>query len=187
MDRRQLLAHVGAGTTVAIGGCLRFVGPTDEPQGAGTPTADIRPCPPYSVDRDRVVCSHTVDTDTASVYLDPEPQTGTLAEDIPAEEITLTLYNQSATGLRFNPTSWRIHHRADADWTELEREVVGDGVVTVPPNDTYTWSFLEAVESIRDDPELDPGPHAAEIGVPDPGSDDEWVACIALVRFKSAE
>ena len=61
---------------------------------------------------------------------------------------------------------------------QLQQEFVGDGVVSVSPNDVHTWSLLEAVESIQNDTTFKSGQYAAEIGVPDPESDDDWIACI---------
>lgn len=151
-----------------------------------SPVIDDQPCPPYATDRDRAVCSHTVDLDTASVYLAPDAPSSTLNDGTPVDGITLTLYNQSGTDLRFNPHSWRIWYRSDAGWSELDQQQAGDGVVTVSANSNYAWSFLEAVESIRDDPELNPGLYASEIDVPDPDT-DEWIACIAVIRFEPAE
>lgn len=185
MNRRRFLAHVGAGTVVAVGGCLGATGTRSDSDGTIRPAMDAQPCPPFSIDRDRAVCSHTVDRDTASVYLDPEPHSSTLNDGTPAEEITLTLHNQSATDLRFNPHSWRIWHQSDSDWTELQQHSTGDGVVTVHTSNTYTWSFLEAVESIQAEPEVHAGLYAGEISVPAPATDD-WIACIALVRFEPA-
>ena len=52
------------------------------------------------------------------------------------------------------------------------------------PRGTRSWSLLEAVESVRSDPDLDPGRYAAELGVPDPAGDG-WVACIAFVRLEA--
>lgn len=191
MNRRHLLARVTAGAVVAAAGCLDHANPsggTDEPTHSSTdePThssIDSQPCPPYAIDRDRVICSWTVDPDETTVSLEPEPRTAPLDGTAPGAGVTLTLHNRSATEFQFNPYSWSIWHRGGDGWTELEQEIVGDGVVTVAANDTYTWSFLDAVESIRDDPTFEAGLYAAEMAVPDPEHDDEWVACIALVRF----
>lgn len=187
MNRRHFLAHVGAGTIIVAGGCLENTNAAGNATGTPRPTIDGQPCPPYAIDRDRTVCSHTIDPNTASVYLASDPQSSTLDEGTPVDEVTLTLYNQSATDLTFNPHSWRIWHRSNGDWSELDKQLAGDGVVTVSANDTYTWSFLEAVQTIREDPELNPGLYAAEIGTPHPDTADEWVACIALTQFKPSE
>jgi hypothetical protein len=121
------------------------------------------------------------------VYLTPDPRSSPLDDGTPVDEITLTLYNQSSTDLGFNPHSRRIWHLSDGDWSELDRQQSGDGVVTVAANGTDTWSFLETIETSQDDPELNPGRYAAEIGVPDPDTADGWVACIALIRFEPSE
>lgn len=186
MHRRHLLAHISAGTAVAVGGCLGTTDAADKSEETTSPDVDAHPCPSYSNDRNRTVCSRTVDTDTASVYLNPTPQTSALSDGTPADEITLTLHNQSSTELRFNPYSWRIWHQSETDWIELQQQHVGGGVVTVSPHDTHTWSFLAAVESIRNDPTFKPGLYAAGISVPDPESDN-WVDCIGLVRLESSK
>jgi len=187
MNRRRFLGLVGSGTAVVAGGCLESADAAGTASRTPQPTADEQPCPPYPTDRDRTVCSHTVTSDTASVYLTPDPRSSPLDDGTPVDEITLTLYNQSSTDLRFNPHSWRIWHLSDGDWSELDRQQSGDGVVTVAANGTDTWSFLETIETSQDDPELNPGRYAAEIGVPDPDTADGWVACIALIRFEPSE
>lgn len=187
MDRRHFLARVGAGTAVLAGGCLEDANAASDTTETPRPTIDEQLCPPYTIDRDHAVCSKTVDSDTTPVYLDVAPRSSTLDDGTPAEETTLTLYNQSDTDLRFNPHSWRIRHLSDDDWTALNQQLVGDGVATVSAGTTHTWSFVEVVASIRDDSELNPGLYAAEIGVPDPVTNDEWIACIALVRFEASE
>lgn len=151
-----------------------------------TANCDIedRPCPPYETNHDSAVCSHVVDTDAVTVYLAPNPACGTVQDGRPVDEIRLTFYNHSETELTFNPHSWSIRRHSDADWAELHQESSGGGKVSVSPDGTYSWSFVEAVESIRSDPELEPGLYAAELGVPDPGNRDRWVACIALVQLE---
>lgn len=197
MNRRYFLAHLGAGTAVVAGGCLgstdatgpeepsRSPGATGTATGTPRPTIEGQSCPPYATSHDRAVCSHTVNADTASVYLTPDPQTSPLDDGAPVNEITL--HNQFDTDLRFNPSTWRIWRLTDGDWSELEKQWSGHGVVTVPADDTYTWSFMEAVKSIQEEPNLNPGLYAAEIAVPDPDSINDWVGCIALMRFRRPE
>lgn len=208
MDRRRLLAICSSIPVVA--GCTgqstdNDVSPTrtsdtgsptvtstqtsasDRTGGTETPETctetDGQPCPPFATARHRAVCSHTVEPNSASVYMDPHPGCSTLKNGTPGEEITLTVYNQSSQDLSFNPYSWRIWHGGGGEWTELEQEVSGGGRVTVAARGTHTWSFLEAVESIQEEPALESGRYGAEIGVSDPRNSDVRVALIALVRL----
>lgn len=204
MKRRHVLAQISAGAVVGLAGCISGAESSGAPDSqpspdqaspSPTPTTDgptqAAPavaeysCPPYDTDHERAVCSHTVDTDSEPVYLEPTPSQSTLDDGIPSEEITLTLYNQSASDLTFNPHSWRIRHTEDTGWTELDQQISGNGKLTVSPDETYSWSFTEAVESIREDPTFETGVYAAELGVPDPDQNDAWVACIALVKLGS--
>lgn len=214
MNRRSLLALVGAGSLTAFMGCLEGTEtPADEEEAASpsdgstegtgststdsvedTDTAnpentdlDEQSCPPYETQRDRAVCSHTVNTDTATVYLDADPNKSGLTDGKPDGEITLTLHNQSSSDLTFNPNSWEIGFNRGSEWEEFQRQKSGDGDVTVPADETHSWSLMDAVESIQDNPDLEPGVYAAELGVPDPETSDEWIACIALVQLNSSE
>lgn len=184
MHRRRLLVTLCAGAIGAIAGCSGD-GDSSTPT-ADVPTIDEQDCPPYAIDLDGAVCSHTVESTNAAVYLDANPTTAVLSNGTPTSEITLTLHNESTTDLEFNPHTWTISRRLDSGWQPLEEEIAGDEKVTLAGGETYSWSFVEAVESIRTDPTLDPGLYAAEIGVPDPRSNEAWLACIALVRLTTA-
>ena len=191
MNRRRLLAALpiwfAAGCTGAPAG--GDDAPDDAPTGSDgtepTPTAGGRRCPPFETARDRAVCSHTVERD-ASVFLAATPERSRLDDGTPAEEVMLTLHNRSDVELSFNPHSWRVHHDGGDGWTQLARETAGDGKTTVTPGGTRSSSLLEAVDSVRSDPDLnlDPGRYAAELGTPDPAGDGR-VACIAFVRLEA--
>lgn len=191
MNRRHVLALIGAGATLGLAGCLGDAetpgnddGATGStPESPQSPGAPDEPCPPYETSRDRAVCSHTVETESTAVSLEPRPDQRALDDGVPAEELSLTLHNRSASELTFNPHSWRIRHRSESGWRELDRQRSGDGRLVLSPGDSHSWSFTGAVESIQADPELQPGLYAAEIGVPDPETGSGWVACIALVRL----
>lgn len=211
MERRRLLA-ICASTSVGAGCSDLSFNPTDSstdtpetptPTDTVTDTPSItetrdedgtkstkiadQPCPPFDTPRARAVCSHTVNADSAAVYLKPNPEHRPLDNGSPADEISLTFHNQSSKERTFNPNSWRIWHTPGTGWEELQPETTGDGEVTVQPDETHTWSFMEAVESIRSEPELEPGLYGAEIGVPDRETSSEWVACIALVQLNTDE
>lgn len=203
MKRRHVLARIGAGMTVGIAGCIGGTDTSDDRQdrndsrpeanpstetqdgnpnsGASTTPLDDQPCPPSDTDREKAICSHTDAADSAPVYLEPDPNEGTLVEGLPDQDITLTLYNQSSTDLRFNPHSWRIWNRSDSGWQEFEQGVSADGSQTLEADGTRSWSLTEAVTAIQQDPVFEPGLVAASIGVPDPGSSDGWISCVALV------
>lgn len=196
MNRRDLLFSIGVASVIGIAGCL---GDAETPNGPETDTesnrnaattpsdGDDKRCPPYETERDRAVCSHTVDPDTEAVYIEATPKGSTLKDGTPGDDITLTLYNQSDHDLVFNPHSWRIWHNSETGWEELQQELSGNGRRTTSPNATHSWSFMEAVESIQEEPILEPGLYAAELGVPSPESSDDWIACVALVELDSAE
>lgn len=181
MNRRRFVAQLGAGTAIGSSGCLEHIGVLGTSSSITT-----EPCPPFATDADHAVCSHTVSPDTATVYLSPDPETSSLDSGTPAHEITLTLYNHSSTELRFNPHSWRIWSKAIDGWSSLEQQQSGNGVVAVGAQDAFTWSFTEAVESVRLDPTLNPGLYAAELSVPAPTSEGR-VACIAVVKLTGAD
>lgn len=195
MDRRDLLASIGAGSTIGLAGCLGDVeiltSPASRTDLDGSETSDLPevadlPCPPYETDRDRSICSHVGDTDTEAVSLIARPERSTLDDGIPTEDITLTFHNQSASDLRFNPHSWRFWHHSDGEWTQLSQNVSANGLLTVSAGATYSWSFSDAIGSIQPNPTLETGLYAAEIGVPDPHS-DQWIGCMALVQFDTGE
>lgn len=184
MQRRRLLATVASGVAATSAGCLGIgatsEGEPDDSTPAQPAIAD-QPCPPTATDRDSAVCSHTVDTESASVYLAANPRSATLDDGTTTAEITLRLHNESPRDLTFNPHSWTLSWKGDDGWETMEEELVGDGRVTVPPEGTHDWSFVDVVTAIRDEPALDAGLYAAEIGVPD--ADGDWLACIALVQL----
>ncbi|ELY87702.1 hypothetical protein C483_17423 [Natrialba hulunbeirensis JCM 10989] len=109
-----------------------------------------------------------------------------MADGIPETEISLTLRNNSASELTFNPYSWHIRTNTGADWHDIQQDRAGNGTLTVPAGETQTWSLVDAVTAVRDDPELEPGLYAAELTVPAPTREDDSIACIALVRLDAA-
>lgn len=193
MNRRDLLTHIVVGSVVGIPGCLGDAEtPDDGNESDGdvdstNPEIDDQPCSPYEADRDSAVCSHTVDPDAASVYIEPTPESSTLDDGTPVDDITLTFYNQSSSELTVNPHSWSIWYTPETEWEELHQELSGDGHLTVSPGNTHSWSFVEAVEAIQEEPDLEPGLYAAELGVPDPENSDDRIACIAFVQLDSAQ
>lgn len=201
MKRRHLLARAGIGSVGSLAGCLGSAEPSGESEertrtdvdeddaerDRAAPAIDDRPCPPYDTVRDRAVCSHTVDPETAPVSLEPSPERSVLADGRPADEIALTLSNRSTRPLTVNPYSWTVWHDSGTGWEAFWQEYSITGHRTVSPGDSLSWTFAEAVESVRRDPELEPGLYAVELGVPKPSRGGEWIGCIALVRLESPE
>jgi hypothetical protein len=185
MDRRGLLAAI-AGAAAGGAGCLggartgakRSRESTD--RRSDVPLSEY-PCPPYAADGE-AVCSHTVDTDEAEVYLLPSERT--TAE--PREELRFTLYNRSSRSLVFNPYQWTISERSSDGWEAIERTVAGDGKLTLAPDDRHSWSAREIVEYVRPTFRFSPDDYAVEIGVPSPGGDD-WLACVSVFRVVAEE
>lgn len=149
-------------------------GPT---RGAGDgPTRDDAGCPPYAPDADGAVCSHTVDTDAAPVFLLPSP---TVADSVDA--LDLTLHNDSPSPLEFNPYSWTLHERRDDGWTRIDRQSSGSGTVTVDAGATHRWPFAVVLTYFGTEAPLPPGDYAAELPVPD---GDDWLRCVAVFELR---
>lgn len=183
MKRREVLAAACVGLA-GLSGC-----PDDapdlprtggEPSGSpGPPPLSTYGCPPYGADGGNVVCSHTVAVDAASVYLLPSERTA----QWPDEPLELTLFNGSSAELEFNPYSWTIRVEGESEWAQLDREVVGDGRLTVAPGTHHRWTLREAVDAITRDASLEPGTYTAEITVPDPDG-PAGLTCLALFRLE---
>ena len=203
MKRRQLIAGVCGGSIATVVGCLGSADWSAEPDERGSnadgaetddrdgersiPAIDDLSCPPFETVRDRAVCSHTDGADAAPIALEPSTERAVLEDGRPVEEITLTLTNRSTRPITVNPYSWTVRVDSGSGWTAFWREYTADSRRTVPPNEDHSWSFTDVVESVRHEPVLEPGLYAAELGVPDPGSDREWIGCIALVALEAAE
>ena len=183
MKRRDVLVSACA-SVAGFAGCSSFASnprPSDasSPGGTGTPTTPLSEydCPPHRSGEEPVVCSHTVDTDTASVYLLPGTGTG------PGTE--LVLHNESAAELEFNPYEWSVLERRSSGWTAIEKRTAGNARLVVAPGETHAWTFEEVVGYVDKRATLDAGTYAASISVPDSGGSD-WIRCLALVRLGQA-
>jgi len=180
--RRDVL--LTGGTVLAtLSGCAGRPGSITEPTpGTRTPPPPAAlaeyDCLPHKPVHGRTVCSQTVDTDSAPVYLSPSDP---VAADPAA--LDLTLHNDSGNDLRFNSYSWTMWTDGASGWEKVERLSSGSGVVTVAAGETHTWTFEEAVRSINDEVTLAPGVYTATIPVPIPG-EDGWMACLALVGLR---
>ncbi|WP_435101318.1 hypothetical protein [Halarchaeum sp. P4] len=177
MERRLFVAGVCAALAGGAGCTIRQ---SDAAKTGSTTTA--RPlsaydCPPHDRHAEPIVCSHTVDTDSASVYLLPSASTADAATGV-----ELTLHNDSASALEFNPYQWSVVQQDGAAWTPVEKRIAGDGRVVLDPGETQTWTFADVVGFINDRFLIDPGTYTASIGVPNPDGDD-WLRCLALFRL----
>jgi len=174
-SRRAVLCSAGAGIAL-LSGCTSFgseqsTDPTTSPVSADE-IASFE-CPP-SGDGDATVCSQTVKTGVASVYLLPSPTVG----DAP-DSLELTLMNESETDLTFNPYTWSVWKKSASGWSEIEQQSSGDGNMTVPAGDSETWTVETVVGYINESAPLNPGAYSAAIDVPDPDGDD-WKICVAV-------
>jgi len=134
---------------------------------------------------DDAVCSHTVDPESAPVYLEATPSRSTLADGMPSEEVSLTLYNQFDTDITFNPHSWTVRRRSEEEWQKVRFQSTGDGTATLSSGESRSWTLTQVVESHREDAKFEPGTYTAEIGVPRPETDG-WISCIATIRLESS-
>ncbi|SFB74508.1 hypothetical protein SAMN05444422_101668 [Halobiforma haloterrestris] len=198
MHRRRVLERASFGALLGLAGCLGENNTADDPSDtestasmddteSAIPDIDAQSCPPYETDHDRVVCSHTVDPDSATVFLEPSPRRSTVVDGTPESEVTLTLHNRSDSELTFNPYSWQLRSDSGSGWRELQQDRAGNGTLTVSAGETHTWSLVDAVTAVREEPDLDPGLYAMELTVPDPERESDRIACIALVRLEAGE
>lgn len=174
-----MLSLAGAVVGSALAGCsdrTRTSTPNDDQPASPAPIESYG-CPPGASERTDVVCSHTVDTDDASVYLLPSERTASTPESL-----DLTLHNDSTTDLAFNPHSWTVRRELTTGWERLERRSQGDGRLVVGSGETHTWTFAEVVDTIDSEATLEPGTYTAERSVPDPTGSD-WLDCVALFRL----
>lgn len=130
MERRTFLAAT-CGSMAGFAGCSH--GGTEQ----GTPTTTPAPisaysCPPNESYSGSAVCSHTVETAAASVYLLPSQ---TMVDSSTAT-VELTLHNEPSTELAFNPHQWSIPRQTHSGWVSVEQRTSGDGVLTLPPGET---------------------------------------------------
>lgn len=176
MKRREMLAAASA-SMVGFAGCA--IGATEQETPTTTPTPlSEYDCPPHDSYAGAAVCSHTVDTESANVYLLPSKST----VDASTGTVELTLHNESSTELAFNPYQWSIMMKSSSGWEPIEKRSSGDGRLTLTSGDTHTWMFGEVVGFINEKVTVDTGTYTAGISVPNPG-DSDWIRCIALFRL----
>jgi len=176
MKRRDLLV---AASTVAAGlsGCARNA---SQPDGTTSPASTTIPlseyeCPPDNPTEDPVVCSHTVDTDAADIYLLTDQTTQ-------SETPTLTLHNDSSSDLEFNPFQWMVMQQQSSGWVPIEKRSSGNGRLVVASGGTHSWTFEEVVNYINEQLTVDAGTYTASIDIPNPNGSN-WIRCVGLVRL----
>lgn len=169
MQRRDVLAATCA-SMAGLAGCALG-------QGSQTPLSEYD-CPPHDSATGSVVCSQTVDTSSASVYLLPSETT----VDASSGTVELTLHNQSSAELEFNPSQWSIMQQSASGWEPIEQRVSGDGQRILSPRGSHTWTFGEVVDLINETVTVDSGTYTAGINVPNPDGSD-WIHCLALFRL----
>lgn len=182
MKRRSLLALIGG--TVAASGCISSgdTGTTPAITDPDPKALSRYPCPPYAAPGDlRAVCSHTVNTDKANVYLLPSPT----KTAFPRDELQFTIYNKSASVLNdFNPYEWSIWKVTEGEWTKVKRRSFGSGKIDLSPGQHKTWDANEVIGFVNSSFQFTVGVYAVEISVPYP-SNNTWTRCIALFRILS--
>ena len=87
-------------------------------------------CP--SVSADSVIC-HPKD-DGAAIWLEPE----SITHELPIEEITFTLHNDSGEALDWNPCKWKLYARTDGDWKFVAPDGYSMPASSLPPGESQT-------------------------------------------------
>lgn len=177
--RRAVLSSAGTGITL-LGGCTSF-GSEQSTNQTTTPVSTDElasfECPPYG-DGDKTVCSQTVNTDAASVYLLPSPTVG----DAP-DSLELTLKNESETELTFNPYSWSVWKKSASGWSKIEQQSSGGGKLTIAAGHSEMWTVETVVGYINESAVLDAGAYSAAIDIPDPAGDD-LITCLVVFGIR---
>lgn len=107
------------------------------------------------------MCSHTVDTDAADIYLLTEPTTR-------SEAPTLTLHNDSSSDLEFNPFQWTVMQQQPSGWVPVEKRSSGNGRLVVAAGETRSWTFGAVVNYINEQVTFDAGTYTTSIDIPNP-------------------
>lgn len=153
---RRTFVSVLVPAIAAVAGCSSSSSPSVSEQ----PIAEYG-CPPAGVDESGLDCSQMDEGADAEVLLEPSPESAT----DPAE-ITLTLRNESAEQLEFNPASWQLWVEQNGDWERIEQTTIGDAYDELPAGESRTWTAADVPELIRgDDFSFDPGTYLAAISI----------------------
>jgi hypothetical protein len=160
-----------------------LAGCSSDVTGPGTSTITQTPlskydCPPHDSYSGAAVCSHTVEIESANIYL----LSSQTAVDASTGTVELTLHNKSSSELAFNPYQWSIMMKSFAGWNPIEKRSSGNGRLTLSPGETHTWTFREVVNFINEEATVDTGTYTAGIDVENLDGSD-WIRCIALFRL----
>ncbi len=184
MKRRDLLTTACV-TIAGLAGCLgdatesknRTKVPSTKSTTSSVSISEYK-CPPHKIRSGPSVCSQTVETESASVYLLPSKTT----VDVDTKTLELTLHNNSSTDLEFNPYEWTIVRKSSTGWDPIAKDTNGNGRLTVDSGDTHAWTLDDVVGYVTEDTSLKQGTYTAEISVPNP-TGSNWIRCIALFRL----
>lgn len=188
-EHRITDTHTGRNTTDVHASEDGRSTPTGEP---GRETTTAWDCPPFDTGADRTVCARAGSSAGPVALTVAHPDWTVDTTDDVVEANVVTLHNASSASLRFNPHAWELHERTAGGWSSIEREAVGDGVVTVEPDTTYRWSVSRVPHpspNVEDTAyvtaDIDPGTYAFLVRVPEPTGDGR-VAHLAVFRLSVA-
>jgi hypothetical protein len=146
MHRRIVLLAIGS-AVAGTAGCLASPPtggtPTDTPGDGGPddgdPFAD-EPCPSFAESADRTVCAHTLDPETADVYLTVSEQVfAPTTGDDSVETLRFVLHNDSETRFGMNPYAWGIERRTEDGWSHVAPDAHIEPWTYVEPGETRDW------------------------------------------------
>ncbi|WP_248516538.1 COG1470 family protein [Salinarchaeum laminariae] len=139
-------------------------------------------CPPFEGGEDwkPTVCSHTVDTAAAEIFLQPSVE----RIDDPGE-LTFTLTNDSDRTLHVDPWDWALRTQGSDGWRAIEYTGgIASGSLELPPGETHEWDAMEIADYFADwQFEFPPGTYLAGVRVADPGPAN-WMRHAALFRIE---
>lgn len=158
MKRRTTLKRLGAMvSTISATGCLgmnSFSGGSNETNTttrsstetmtkhttASSSLFEGQPCPSFDTSSERTVCYHTVDTETAPVYLVPNPEHLTVGTDETViKTVEFTLYNRSQQSFVIEPPRWKICRNEKECWSLTASGTGETDVLIVPPGEQHRW------------------------------------------------
>lgn len=159
MNRREALAHLGAGVLAGVGGCLsgpepggNGVTPTDEdPSGTATPTpgsttgtatpigqpADESTVLPRRRGIDRVVWYEDVEDTSEGLFLEPE----TTETVLPSGDLSIHLRNRTERRFVTNYYGWALYRRENDRWYYVAPLSVPQPAMTLYGGRSHTWTL----------------------------------------------
>ena len=160
MKRREALQLVGTGIAAGIVGCSSR---SDDGNSTATLTPEPTACPevpaylePVDFNGDQtVVCNHSDSSDQQDPSLVANPQTTSL----PDATVEFLLRNRREEAYTTNFYQWSLYKRVGGRWySVVPRRISGNGVSTLGPGKTHSWTFSidnsslsEPVEPVHSD------------------------------------